>query len=252
MRYTAKVIDQIKNRPGSWNSLRVGVFENDVQIGEYVRNYSNLINTFYPFKFKDRWFALYSPNYDSSAIMSLWDCKHWCNIKDSRGFCPTSFYVPELCVVRANPPNDPEPKFDHEKYTYQEKINGLMYCFRPGEKGYKGPYLKEEYESIRSKWLKDSEQWVSRNMYETYADYGFVGGCIWGDDSTDKVRFIDLKDLDNKNAIMDERFGYIEIGMNANLKDSIYVDAENDDSSTHRFFISEPQIYEFNGTKRIS
>lgn len=58
MRYTAKVIDQIKNRPGSWNSLRVGVFENDVQIGEYVRNYSNLINTFYPFKFKDRWFAI--------------------------------------------------------------------------------------------------------------------------------------------------------------------------------------------------
>ncbi|PQV65278.1 hypothetical protein B1R32_10115 [Abditibacterium utsteinense] len=42
--YAAEVIGKMENRPGTWNSLRVGVFRCEAgdkeQIGEYSRNYS--------------------------------------------------------------------------------------------------------------------------------------------------------------------------------------------------------------------
>jgi hypothetical protein len=51
--YIAKIIDKIDNGPGIMNSIRVGVFrvesDREEQIGEYIRNYSSLFETFYYF-----------------------------------------------------------------------------------------------------------------------------------------------------------------------------------------------------------
>src|SRR5437588_530571 len=51
--YQAEVVENIENRPGTWNSIRVGVFrcepEKKQQIGQYTRNYPSLLRTFCPF-----------------------------------------------------------------------------------------------------------------------------------------------------------------------------------------------------------
>ena len=48
--YTAKVIEEIDNGKGYWKSLKIGIFDKDEnQIGEYKRNYSSFLTTFYPF-----------------------------------------------------------------------------------------------------------------------------------------------------------------------------------------------------------
>ena len=60
--YIAKFIEKIENKPGTWNSIKVGVFrvegDNETQIGEYVRNYPTLFRTFYHFSKNEKDYAL--------------------------------------------------------------------------------------------------------------------------------------------------------------------------------------------------
>lgn len=53
---------------------------------------------------------------------------------------------------------------------------------------------------------------------EGKGDFGFVGGCVWGDDSSMKVRLLDLRDAD-KGKISKIDIGYVEYY--GDLKDAI-------------------------------
>ena len=41
--------------------------------------------------------------------------------------------------------------------------------------------------------------------------FGFVAGCIWGDDSSWKIQYLDLSRISEGVLVRDERFGYIAI-----------------------------------------
>lgn len=100
--FYAKVIGTKDNGKGYWEYLKVGVFQRrramrDKLIGQYERNYSSLIKTFYPFERNGKWYALYSKNYTATRIMSLPDCKDiGGEEKSGAGFCPAEFYVPKI------------------------------------------------------------------------------------------------------------------------------------------------------------
>ncbi len=42
-------------------------------------------------------------------------------------------------------------------------------------------------------------------------DFGFVWGCLWGDDSSWKVQYLDLSQIDDGVIRREERFGYLEL-----------------------------------------
>jgi hypothetical protein len=44
-----------------------------------------------------------------------------------------------------------------------------------------------------------------------YYPFGFVAGCIWGDDSSWKAQFLDLAEAENGVIKRDQRFGYIPL-----------------------------------------
>src|SRR5262249_883135 len=101
--YSVKVIDKIEYRPGAWNGVRVGVFrvESDVeeQIGEYERNYPNLFRTFYPFQKEGKDYALYSPDYTVTRVMTLPSCIDiGGEASHTHGFCPVDYYVPSYIM----------------------------------------------------------------------------------------------------------------------------------------------------------
>lgn len=52
-------------------------------------------------------------------------------------------------------------------------------------------------------------------------DFGFVAGCVWGDDSSWKIQFLDLRRIEDGIILRDERFGYIELPGGIELKDAI-------------------------------
>ena len=106
-KYTAKVIENIENTPGTWDSLEVGVFKEfyvedkvvkEEQVGDYIRNYASLYNTFFPFQHKGSWYALYSKHYMYTSVMELPSCREifteQCEYKDH--FCPVDYYVPVI------------------------------------------------------------------------------------------------------------------------------------------------------------
>ncbi len=56
-------------------------------------------------------------------------------------------------------------------------------------------------------------------------DFGFMCGCVWGDDSSWKIRYVDLSKLPESNISIDSRFGYIELlGHADSLPNSIDLD----------------------------
>src|SRR5262245_49396950 len=121
MKYAAKVLDTIENAPGTWNSLNVGVFElfddaREEQIGQYVRNYGRLYDTFFPFEQNGKYFALYSPDYTATRIMELPSCRDIGGEEPhSWGFCPVDFFVPTF--IEQEQSNNDQALFGETKFV---------------------------------------------------------------------------------------------------------------------------------------
>lgn len=185
--------EQVKNAPGTWDSTKISIYKNEKLIGEYIRNYSNYgTNTFYPFEINGEWFALYSASYTATRVMKLHEdrIEDWCGEEKSpHGFCPVEFYV---------------PKFIHKKYKFQESMYDA-YSVDCDSK-------PEEFESE----LEDKE-FVSLNQ----CTFGFMCGCVWGDDSSWKLRYIDLSQIPEKILTVTDKFGYWELPVTLSLKECI-------------------------------
>lgn len=161
-------IEDRENRPGTWNSLEVTVYRAGEIIGSYKRNYPTLFNTFVPFEKDGKHYALYSPSYTVTRLLSLqpWEDLGGEN-PDSYGFCPTGYYVPK----------------------------------------------------------------------ESQGYFGFICGCVWGDDTSWKIQFLDLAEAEKGIVKRDDRFGYIELlGGADTLANSIQIDLDppyKDDPGGH-------------------
>lgn len=55
-------------------------------------------------------------------------------------------------------------------------------------------------------------------------EFGFVWGCVWGDDSSWKVQYLDLSSVQMGRIIREERFGYIRLADHPKLKASEFID----------------------------
>lgn len=208
--YYAKVLEDVKNRPGSWNSQRIGIFNrSDEQLGEYLRNYSSVMRTFHPFKLYGEWYALYSKDYTATRLMKLPSCEDiGGEEREAGGFCPVDYYVPTLHNLELA---EHDPPCNHPKRC---TVKHRPEC--PSTTG-KPPYgciCKEEW----AEHQKTHDIW-------TFPDriHGFVAGCVWGDDSSWKIQHLDLSRANEGILVRSERFGYIEMGADT-LEEAIDLD----------------------------
>lgn len=209
--YTAKVIETIQHRPNTWETLKVGVYrsEDDREelVGEYHRNYSALFNTFFHWTYGGKDYALYSPNYTVTRIMELPSCRDIGGEEPhSAGFCPVDYYV---------------PRYIDREYTNPE---GEKRRYRVNEP--KAEDLGSRTQTFYRRDEKIGDQIsVERPDYAIapllYYPFGFVAGCIWGDDSSWKIEFLDLSEIANGVIKRDARFGYIEMPESMSLKQTI-------------------------------
>jgi len=245
--YEAKSIKQIDNGKGYWDYEIIGIYEIEVskpqkdkfgtettgysgkKIGEYKRNYHAFYNTFCPFQLNNKWYALYSKEYMYTRVMSLPDCKDLGgedskNTEYKNHFCPVDYYVPILCGQSYDPERDPypylpnhDPKKWCRKSTYPDNKHAHKYFSKEEI---------EEYKQAQVEGKKRWDEWYERNpIFTRYADFGFIGGCAWGDDSSWKIEFLDLSKADKGVIKRDNRFGYIEMpGGVYRLKDLIDCD----------------------------
>lgn len=178
-------INILDNAEGTWQSNRVSIFRDNALIGEYLRNYPNFADlTFCPFFIDDVWYALYSANYTDTRVMRLYEdrVEDWCGDESSVGFCPVEIYVPKYASCDGIVMTDSE-------YTTVEEF--LQNC-------------------------KDLD-WHPIE----FCNFGFLCGCHWGDDSSWKLRFIDLSKIPDKILTISEKFGYWELPKSLTLRQCI-------------------------------
>jgi hypothetical protein len=209
--YTARVIETVANAPGTWNSLRIGVFqqnqEREEQIGEYIRNYSTLIRTFFPFMFKNKHFALYSPDYTATRIMELPSCRDIGGEEPSAtGFCPAEYFVPSYVIREYSDLEGKTHRIRKHRPT-PDDTQPTVTLF------YQADPLTGERVTIEKPFIPITPI--------LYYPFGFIAGCIWGDDSSWKIQYLDLSQADKGIIKRDERFGYIELPDKMALKDAI-------------------------------
>lgn len=207
MKYYAKPVDKIDNGKGFWHYLIIGVFQVDddgkeTEVGRYQRNYGSFYDTFYAFERDGRWYALYSRDYTSTRVMSLPDCADLGGEERAAGgFCPVDYYVPAYRVG-----------------------HGTYHDGRPMR------YAVSDCETDLSK-----EYGVQGDTYDPvrYAKFGFVAGCVWGDDTSWKIQIIDLSDPANPVRKPD-LLGYIEM-FGTRIKDCIWMDFHVDDDGDGQY-----------------
>jgi hypothetical protein len=195
--YTAKTISEIDNGPKRWKYINVGIFRiedgKEEQIGEYIRNYPTLFDSFCHFVKNDKNYALYSTNYTATRVMELPSCKDIGGEEpNSWGFCPVDYFVP--------------------RYIELESIfpDGKVMRHRVNE-----PSAEVLHPTISG---KIHTQPVSPLLYYSF---GFVEGCVWGDDSSMKIQYLDLSNVENGIIKREERFGYIAKPDGLKLKQAV-------------------------------
>ena len=63
-------------------------------------------------------------------------------------------------------------------------------------------------------------------------DFGFVWGCIWDDDSSWKVQYLDLSKVQEGIIKRDERFSYIELATDAESDPSEFINCNFHDGGS--------------------
>jgi len=246
--FYAKVLEPIDNGPGAWNSLRVGIFqrpeadlavegysepkicESDVMIGEYKRNYSSLMRTFHPFHLRGKWYALYSKDYTSTRIMELPSCKDiGGEERDQWGFCPVDFWVPPLSYIESL--HDEGCPRDNKRGHTPDGTKACT-CGIVHDPETCPTVNKSLWEKVvgASRSCTCKEAWAA--YYESHhvwhfpdRVHGFVAGCIWGDDTSWKIEYLDLSRADEGIIKREARFGYISMPSHLDLDKAVDLDA---------------------------
>ncbi len=219
MKYVAKEIGELERRPDTWRGIKVGVLRvengNEEQVGEYERNYSTLFNSFHYFQKDGKDFALYSPDYTATRIMELPDCKDIGGEEpDTWGFCPVDYFIPTY-IEQETISETKGSMGTNNKEVRKERINN------PQENAFSEFVNKTPFTNFNT-----GEECETVTIYRpvsqlTYYPFGFVAGCIWGDDSSYKIQYLDLSKADKGIIKREERFGYIELPEEINLREAI-------------------------------
>lgn len=73
-----------------------------------------------------------------------------------------------------------------------------------------GFYVPDWWDLHDGSVIPGSESWNADREWPC-GEFGFVWGCIWGDDSSWKVQHLDLRGIQSGVIRRDDRFGYVEL-----------------------------------------
>lgn len=196
--YFARVLEEIHYSPGAWTGRRIGVFRregvSETQVGEYERDYPALFRTFAPFRVGNRDLALYSPDYTVTRLLELPSCRDIGGEEpNSAGFCPVEFFVPYYIDLELRVAGRPPTRVRKQMPTPDDlRPRDVSWPPIPG-----GAPPKERLQ-------------VPIGPF-SYHPFAFVAGCIWGDDSSWKLQYLDLSQAAGGIVQRDDRFGYVEL-----------------------------------------
>ena len=179
--FSVQVFTAPAGKPGTWATLVVAVYRDGVLLGGYKRLYpSHAAHTFAPFQWEGQWYALYSADYTCTRVLRLNvdSLEDWCGEEPAgHGFCPTEYFLPQAFKMGAG---EDEVVQMEDRATYAD----------------------------HAEFLKESEE-CGNGIY--FPGFGFLCGCVWGDDGSWKLRYVDYSRIADRVLAIVERFGYFEL-----------------------------------------
>lgn len=243
--YFARVLGEVHYRPGAWKGARVGVFRRDAdggeeQVGEYERNYPSLLRTFAHFRAGGRDLALYSPDYTATRLLELPSCRDIGGEEPSGGgFCPAEFFVPYFIDLESREDGQPPRRFRKQMPAPEELVERTIPRTWPAAAGRPARVQHQRYVPVGPL---------------THHPFGFVAGCVWADDSSWKVQYLDLSRAAEGVLRRDDRFGYLELPHNVHLDQAIdLIDYQSDPSEDYAHYvgITVTQRFDLRDGRRI-
>lgn len=232
--YSVRLINA-PTKPGCWDYINVEVFHGRKKVGKYQYKYSSWDRLFCPFVAQDgSTLALYSSDYTATRLMRLPDCVDIGGEKpNGGGFCPVELYVPKVHIrpTRTYDGTDPEPRMpNHDPKTWaitKQTPEGHTRYYWPNAKESEGMFTPERVaefkaacEDAHARW----DAWSKRNeFYETYAPFGLVAGCHWGDDTSWKIQHLDLTRAHEGVLVRSDPFDYCELPRGVKLAAAVDV-----------------------------
>jgi hypothetical protein len=182
--YVSETRDIAPVQEGVGSTLEVTVFKKEGDskrgVARYDRNYHRFYNTFFPFISGGRPLALCSPDYTATSILDLETGKIiGGETPDNRGFCPVDLFVP---------------------------------FYRRGKR----KIILNQREETKDIVLHNSDCLVESSPDTVlepvqYHPFGFVAGCVWGDDRSWKIQYLDLSRAHEGILKRDRRLGYLAL-----------------------------------------
>lgn len=108
-----------------------------------------------------------------------------------------------------------------------------------------GFYVPDWWDVNDDSMIPGSEYWTADNEWPD-GSFGFVWGCIWGDDSSWKVQHLDLSRIRDGIITRDERFGYLELATSRYRSPSLTLETPESAGSATPAFI---EISKYNTAK---
>jgi hypothetical protein len=195
--------EKVDNGPGISNSLRVTVREVDTdgntvrEAATYTRRYHSMYSTFEPFRqLRDGvWhdYALISADYTHLSVLDL-----------ATGEVVADEQPSADLVQKAREYMEEYPSERHANTDPADFARTWGFCpvefFVPDPADH--PHLRD-------------------TSTTPTGHFGVYSGCIWGDDSGWKLRYVDLSRISEGIVTTDERFGYVELPWRQKLREAV-------------------------------
>lgn len=92
-----------------------------------------------------------------------------------------------------------------------------------------GFYVPDWWDVHDGSTLPGSHRWTADNEWPYRGDFGFVWGCIWGDDSSWKVQYLDLSAITDGLVARDDRFGSVELASESGVHPKSFIRVRSSD-----------------------
>lgn len=198
-KYSVEAI-RVKSRPGCWDITNCIIHRNTYEDGrtqqhpiyEYVYEYPSSNPPFEPFRQFNgkewREYALFSSDYTRTSVLDL---ESLATVAEEEG----------------------------EYFTTSTGKHMMKEGFCPVQLYV--PDYDDVHQDPEREFNKEDEHWDISDE-RPIGQFGFVAGCIWGDDAGGwKIQYLDLSKISSGEIKRDDRFGYIELPYNLKLKDAI-------------------------------
>lgn len=111
-----------------------------------------------------------------------------------------------------------------------------------------GFYVPDWWDVNGGSIVPGSKHWTADDEWPT-GDFGFVWGCYWGDDSSWKVQYLDLSQVQQGIIKRQERFGYLKLATHGFENPCLKLDSNTLDNSPSPHFIN---VWKEGGIVRVT